>query len=212
MLINIFQRRNIGPIEIRNELSSAISGALGNSSSSMKDEVKVLFQNVWQTGFSRQDGVRILNFLLSDENLGHDESKVVFRNFVVVMFKFIAYAIYCADNNMVGTHLCCKLLNGNKQMFGMMKLFISSHESTANLDDIARGLFMDAFKQNKVTIGKLELKLPHVLNKDLNHAMRNLRKTYPDKVKRGVWKNAKNYHCTKSSELHKDVLQWLGLV
>ena len=212
MLINIFQRRNIGPIEIRKELCCAVSGALGNSSSSMKDKVKVLFQNVWQTGFSRQDGVRILIFLLSDENLGHDQSKVVFRNFLIVMFKFIAYAIYCADNNMVGTHLCCKLLNGKKQMFGMMKLFITSHESTANLDDIARGLFMAVFENKKVTIGKLELELPNVLNKELNHAMRNLKKIYPDKVKRGVWKTASDYHCTKFFELHKDVLEWLCLL
>ena len=209
----MFQRRNIRPIEIRHELCSAISGGLGNSSSSsMKDKVKVLLQNVWQTGFSRQDGVRILNFLLSDENIGHDQSKVVFRNFLIVMFKFISYAIYCVDNNMVGTHLCCKLLNGKKQMFGMMKLFITSHESTANLDDTARGLFMAVFKKNEVTIGKLELELTQVLNKDLTQTMNNLKRTYPNKVKKGVWKNQKEYHCTKSSELHKDVLEWLGLL
>ena len=214
VLINRFQRRNITPLQIHQELSSAVGGVIGSDSSLDEDNVKSVLQFLWEKGLSRQGGLLILNFLLIDENLGPKEGKIVVRNFWVTMIHFVAYAIYCTENNMVGTHLCCKLYsdNGKMTMFAKMKDFITTHhQASEKLEEIVCGLFVAVFKQPQLE-KIFEHGLKDVLKKDLANAMENLKKILVNKVKKGVWKNAEDYHFSKSFALHKDILEWLDLV
>ena len=109
------QKRGLNNQEIKEELNGFMAAGFDGTSDVVDAHIKNILEKMWQHSVSHHEALLVMKFLVELEEIP-ECGKTLHKNFIVVFFHLMTYAVYCTEKKVVATTLTEKLVgkNGNK--------------------------------------------------------------------------------------------------
>lgn len=177
--------------------------------------VKTVLEQMWQHGVSHHDALLVMKFLIELEDVP-DCGKTIHKNFIVVFFHLMTYAVYCTEKNIVATTLTEKVVgnNGKKNFYKHMKKFYETltaarEDERGHYESILITMYINAVDSNANAIFKIEKK--QVMKKTSVTIVENLKTDWSQKERRGMWYDENDFNSKLMFSKHIEILSWAGL-
>ncbi len=192
-----------------------MDSGLDGTSDLVDAHIENILEKMWQHGVSHHEALLVMKFVVELEEVP-EVGKTLHKNFIVVFFHLMTYAVYCTKKKMVATTLTEKLVgtNGKRNFYKNMKKFYDT--VTAGADDlkghyesILIGMYINAVAKNEHAVYKVPKK--DVMNKRLKSVIDNLKTDFSQKERRGTWNDLVDFNYKLMYAKHVEILSWAGL-